>query len=726
MFHWRVSLSNQILLAVFFGVAAGLFFGEYCRSLEIVGRAFVAIMQISVLPYIVVSLTQSFGSLDPEQARLLAKRGAIMILALWAVVFTLMSLMPLTFPHWQSSSFFSPGLFGNDAKVDYIQLFIPANPFNSLANNIVPAVTLFSILCGLMLMHIPRKKEFIAQLDILSEILSRLTMTLVKLSPFGIFALVAQAAGTMRPEDVDRMELYLIAFVVMALLLIFLILPLLLSTLTPFGYREVLRTGRAALLTTLLTGNLFIVLPLLVENTRTLFNRHHLENEKSDALIRIIVPIAFILPCAGQLMDLLFILFSGWFSHESFGVLQHIELYGTGLLALFGSAKVAVPFLLGMFHLPSDLFEIYLVASVLTENIKFAVEAMAVLVLAALFTAWMTGHLRYNFRRLCFRLTVIAGGCAIAILALALVFQHCVRQPGDQKQVLDAMRVKPLVEAVVFDRLPDARPLSGDHFEQIRSSGVLRVGFNANAMPFAFFNRDGKLVGFDIQMAHLLARELGCRMIEFYPIEYDQLGRILQENRIDIAMSEVSITARRLSEMAFTDHYMELSMALLVEDYRKKELLETPHLIDNPAFVIAALEGADFDRLSLSFQHSGKLKLEDYNTFFTGRSKADALLTTAENGSAWTILHPEYDLILPRHQIKDLIAYAIHPDDQRFQKFLNFWLILKRSSGETDRLYNYWIKGLDVIRPEPRWSILHDVLHGPEPALGAESAVPIR
>ena len=118
MFHWKVSLSNQILLAVFFGVAAGLFFGEYCRSLEIVGRAFVAIMQISVLPYIVVSLTQSFGSLDPEQAKLLAKRGAIMILALWAIVFTLMSLMPLTFPHWQSSSFFSPGLFGNDAKVE--------------------------------------------------------------------------------------------------------------------------------------------------------------------------------------------------------------------------------------------------------------------------------------------------------------------------------------------------------------------------------------------------------------------------------------------------------------------------------------------------------------------------------------------------------------------------------------------------------------------------------
>ena len=268
--------------------------------------------------------------------------------------------------------------------------------------------------------------------------------------------------------------------------------------------------------------------------------------------------------------------------------------------------------------------------------------------------------------------------------------------------------------------------MSGDHFEQIRSSGVLRVGFNANAMPFAFFNRDGKLVGFDIQMAHLLARELGCQKIEFYPIEYDQLGRILQENRIDIAMSEVSITARRLSEMAFTDHYMELSMALLVKDYRKKELLENPHLVDDPAFIIAALEGADFDRLSLSFLHSGKLKLENYNTFFNGRSKADALLTTAENGSAWTILHPEYDLILPRHQIKDLIAYAIHPDDQRFLKFLNFWLILKRSSGETDRLYNYWIKGLDVIRPEPRWSILHDVLHGPGPTPGAESAVPIR
>ncbi len=700
------------MLAVVFGVAAGLFFGEWCGNLGIVGQAFIAIMQISVLPYIFVSLIQSFGCLEPEEAKLLARRGALMILILWGVVFLLMSAMPLTFPAWQSSSFFSPNLLDRGPAVNYIQLFIPSNPFHALANNTVPAVTIFSILCGVVLMRVERKQVLLNLLDTASEVLSKLNMMLVKLSPIGIFALVAKAAGTMRLEDIGRIEVYLSVYLVMAALFFFLILPLALTAFTPFGYREVMKESRAAMLTVLLTGSLFIVLPLLVENIRNLFQKHSKLTSEAESIAKIIVPITFIVPCAGQLMDLFFILFSGWFSNVSFGLTGYLELYGAGLLTMFGSAKVAIPFLLGMFRLPSDLFEVFLLSSVITDNVKHTVEACAVLAFSALFTAWMTRCTVWNWRRIWVRLAVIAAVIAVVLPGLHWGLSRCLPPPKDQRIVLNAMKIDCDLPLRVFDRLPEAAAgaNTGSRLDRIRETGVLRVGFNSNVLPFAFFNDRGELVGFDIAMAGKLGTDLGCREIEFYPIEYDRLEEVLNGNLVDIVMSEISISAERLGKVGLTDHYMELSMALLVPDFLKSQLQEHPEQMLSPNFSIAAMAGANYDRLTKLNLPSRRILLNSYDDFFSGEVQADALLLAAENGSAQAIKHPEYDVFIPRKQFKDLIAYAVPNGDVRFLDYLNFWLKLQHGNGVIAREYDYWIRGINVEPPQPRWSILYDVI----------------
>lgn len=700
-----------ILLAVFLGIFTGVFFGERCRHLAIIGNAFVAIMQISVLPYILVSLIQSIGSLEPKQARLVAKRGIFMILILWGIVFCLMSLMPLCFPSWKSASFFSPGILDNGGKMDYIQLFIPANPFNALANNVVPAVTIFSILCGMVLMDVSKKQNLLDLLEVMTDVLSRLTLFLVRLSPIGIFALVANAAGTMYPSEIGRMEVYLIAYLVMGGLLFFLVLPLLVTCFTRFHYAEILRISRTAMLAALLTGNLFIVLPLLVENIKKLFQQHHIESEESDNMAKIIVPITFIVPCAGQLIDLLFILFAGWFQNESFGPGGYLELYGAGLLTMFGSAKVAIPFLLSMFKLPSDLFEIFLVSSVITDNVKYAVEAFAIFSFSVVFTAWMIGKLHWNWRRAGFRLMIIGLVIPVTLLGLNLGFRCFLKNPTDHRRTLDAMIIRPLVEFEVFDRLPAPHsPAAGNRLEWIRKRKILRVGYNANVMPFAFFNARHELIGFDIAMANMLAHELGCRKIEFYPVRYDDLASPLADNQVDIIMSEVSITEERLGHLAFSRHYLELSMALVVKDYRKGELLEDPERIYDPSFSIAAMSGADYGRLERSGLPGKRIPLTNYEDFFRGKVKADALLMTAEKGSAWTILYPEYSLYIPEKQHKDLIAYAVANNDLLFLEYINFWLTLKKINGDIDRLYDYWIRGINVTPLPPRWCILDNVI----------------
>jgi len=71
----KLSLSARIMIAMGLGVVVGVFFGDYCGFLEIFGDAFIKLLQMTILPYITISMILGIGSLTSEQAKLLAQKG---------------------------------------------------------------------------------------------------------------------------------------------------------------------------------------------------------------------------------------------------------------------------------------------------------------------------------------------------------------------------------------------------------------------------------------------------------------------------------------------------------------------------------------------------------------------------------------------------------------------------------------------------------------------------
>ena len=69
--------------------------------------------------------------------------------------------MPLTFPRWETASFYSSSDPAPAQEFDFLGLYIPTNPFASLANNVVPAVVLFSIVIGVALIRVPGKEQLL-------------------------------------------------------------------------------------------------------------------------------------------------------------------------------------------------------------------------------------------------------------------------------------------------------------------------------------------------------------------------------------------------------------------------------------------------------------------------------------------------------------------------------------------------------------------------------------
>ena len=83
------------------------------------------------------------------------------------------------------------------------------------------------------------------------------------------------------------------------------------------------------------------------------------------------------------------------------------------------------------------------------------------------------------------------------------------------------------VERIVPTVPASAPPTIGADIERIQQSGVLRVGYNAAALPFSYFNDKGDLVGYDVAFAYDLARSLNVA-VRFVPFEFPGLERDLR------------------------------------------------------------------------------------------------------------------------------------------------------------------------------------------------------
>jgi ABC-type amino acid transport substrate-binding protein len=93
-----------------------------------------------------------------------------------------------------------------------------------------------------------------------------------------------------------------------------------------------------------------------------------------------------------------------------------------------------------------------------------------------------------------------------------------------------------------------------------------------------------------------------------------------------------------------------------------------------------------------------------------GTIDADAIVAAAERGSAWTLLYPQFTVVVPQPGLVRVpLAYPLVRDEQ-WRDFVDQWLELKRKDGTFDELYSYWILGRDATEQRRRWSILDDVL----------------
>ncbi len=707
-----MSLASKVLTGLALGIAAGIVFGEAVAFVGILGRAFILMLQMAVLPFVAVSLSAGLGSLSPRGWRSLVRHAGGFLLLIWGVTLAVVVASPLAFPDWPAASFFSSTLVEEPAEFDFLGLYIPSNPFRSLAEGVVPAVVVFSLAFGIALMGSERKHALLHALLAAQDALRRITSAVVRLAPYGIFAIAAEASGTLEPERLAGLQVYVVTYVALSLVLAFWVLPVLVAAVTPLRYREVMGPARDALVTAFATGSLFLVLPLVADRAKTLLAQRGADDE-AQRQADVVVPMAFTLAGAGKLLGLVFVLYAGWQSGFPVSPVDYASFAGIGLFSSFAGSAVSLPFLLDLFRVPSDMFQLYLVVdSVIGNRFSALTGSMHTFALALLAGCGAAAWVRVEpSRLLAWGLTSLLAA-AITLGAVRGGLLGLDRPYAGYRAFIERSFLLPTAPWRDRDGVPQG-PEAGprDTLDRVRARGALHVGYARDRLPFAFRNEAGELVGFDAEMAHALARDLGVR-VEFFRAEADRFPALLDAGMLDVVMTGLPITPERLERMSFSRPVLQETLAFVARDHRRNEFRTRDALRSMPDLHLAVPGRGYYAGKVRAYLPDARITVvESPRVFFRAEEgEFDALVFAAEAGSAWTLIYPQFTVAVPHPDVLRVpVGYATARDDRRMAEFIDAWILLKHNDRTIEELFAYWFEGKEPEARRRRWSLARDV-----------------
>ncbi len=727
--------TTLIVIGLGLGLFCGLVFGELTHSIKWIGDVYVGLLQMAVLPYVAMSLVASIGRMSPAQGIRLLRIGVLVILGLWLVGLVALAIMTQSFPDWESGSFFSSRFTEQPEPPNWLDLFVPSNPFRSLANNSIPAVVVFSIGIGIALMTIPGKSRFLDPLEVLVDALSRLNKLVVQLTPLGLFAIVANTAGTVDFWQFSLIQGYLYTYAAAAVILSFLVLPALVAALTPLRFTDVVRESRDPLIAAFVIGNSFVVLPMVIDAVGRLQQNFQGTDESGGHEPEYLVPLAYPFPDIGRIVGLIFIPFAAWFYGAALDPEHVPTLLGVGLLGSFGKPVITIPLLLEIAELPGDIFNLFLASGVVAARFGDLMKTMHLMAFSLLAGCLISGVFRIDWRRL-----LVTSAASLLLLALAAMgirayltanFKDSFSKEQlitERELIFPADRRLSTVHAEILERsLPNPVPLAPgqSRVQRIQETGKIRIGYVPDRLPYSYFSDQGVLIGFDIEMAWYLADDLGVD-VQFVPIrspgpggdpesqepEQADIHQQLQDDHFDVAMGAFEGTIRRAALLPSPEPYMMVTMAVVVADHDKRQFQSVESIRAIPDLTMAVVKGSYFaERASRVLPDDVTIiELDSASEFFAGvHERAQGLVTNAESGSAWTLRDPRFTVANPLEGRVQVPLYYLAAPDSEFEGFLQNWLTLKRADGTYRRLYDHWILGLDDEAKTPRWCVIRDV-----------------
>ena len=237
---------------------------------------------------------------------------------------------------------------------------------------------------------------------------------------------------------------------------------------------------------------------------------------------------------------------------------------------------------------------------------------------------------------------------------------------------------------------------SESSIEKIKKDGTLRVGMST-FVPWAMRNKQGELIGFEIDVAKKLAEDMGVA-IEFVPTAWDGIIPALLAGKFDVIIGGMSITPNRNLTVNFTLPYAHSGQGIAANKTLAASL-SWPDDYNSPSVTFTCRRGAtpctliqkQFPKATIrQFDDDAQAMQEVLN------GNAHAVVSSQPKPNFYIIENPDV-LFAPTNEnlSRGDEAFAVRKGDPDALNFFSNWILYNTSNGWLDERHDYWFTTRD-------------------------------
>ncbi len=227
---------------------------------------------------------------------------------------------------------------------------------------------------------------------------------------------------------------------------------------------------------------------------------------------------------------------------------------------------------------------------------------------------------------------------------------------------------------------------------KIEKSGELKIGMTGSQPPFSMEAKTGDIIGYDVELAGLLAQGMGVKVTVVQLPFADLLGA-LEKGQVDIVMSNMTITTKRNMKVAFKGPYMISGKSILTKTPTLKTVT-SPGEINNEFTRIAVLKSSTSETYARTNTPFAKLTIiNDYDEGIDLIRKGEVDLMIADFSiCAYAVLTNTAEQFYTLSQPLSIepVGLAMPASDPLFLNLVDNFLVNMQLSGKLDELQNKW------------------------------------
>lgn len=239
--------------------------------------------------------------------------------------------------------------------------------------------------------------------------------------------------------------------------------------------------------------------------------------------------------------------------------------------------------------------------------------------------------------------------------------------------------------------------------DRILQKGELDVGTAGSMPPFNMTTKDGKVIGFEMDMARMMAHAMGVKL-NVKTMPFGELLPALHTGKVDMVLSSMTITGQRNLKAGFVGPYAISGKGLLTKEKNLAQI-KNPAQINDPKAVLVVLKGSTSQKFVENLIPKAKLiTVDQYGQAveMVLQDKADALIADNAICQVSVARYPGQGLLaLVSPLTYEPLGIALPPNDSQIVNWVQNFVRLLRGSGQLKTLHQHWSKDTTWLEQLP-------------------------